>query len=588
MGVEMHRTMDLRGRRARCPSVAAMVAATIGLGAAPCGAQMAFIEVSDGVGILSYRMPPGMGSGVAAADYDDDGDIDLFVPTGEGFPNQLYRNRGDGTFEEVAAQVGLDNTERARVALWFDYDGDGRLDLVVHGDCWGVCHMQRRLWLYRQQPDGTFVETTQQAGLGGIRSGQEYHAGGMAAADINNDGYVDLAIGLWIVDAILLLNNGDGTFTDISVSSGITAPTGPAGPGEGHWQPMFHDFNGDGWIDLLWAIDFTANHLWINRGDLTFVDVAPAAGIASAFNEMGLTLGDIDNDGDFDAYMTNITTVDGRHSVLFRNDSTPGSLRFTEISRDLDVDDAGWGWGTVFADFDNDGRVDLIATNGWGNPPYDQDRSRFWRNVSTEAGLAFVDVSDQVGFNDTLWGSGLLAADLDRDGDLDIVQTASDPATGTSTLRVLRNDLWNPSLRNAYLTVQPRMDGPNRYAIGAVVRATAGGRTCSRLISAGTSFLSQEPAEAFFGLSVAERIDQVRVEWPDGRITIVNNVAPNQVLVVRPCALDLDGDGLLGVGDFFAFTLAFAAGEPQADINGDGRIDIADFFAFTAGFAAGC
>lgn len=571
-----------------CAGAASAALALAGFGSA-VHAQVSFTDVGPARGIQAYHMALGMGGGIAAADFDDDGDVDLFVPNAAGFPNQLYRNVGNGSFEEIAAQAGLDNVLRARAAVWFDYDGDQRLDLLVAGDCWGDCQMQQRLWLYRQVADAQFVDTTAAAGLDVFLAAQEAHQGGIAAGDINNDGYLDVVLGIWAGDAIVLLNNTDGTFTDISDSSGITAPTGVGGTfAEGHWQPMFHDFDGDGWQDLLFNIDFTPNHLWINQHDNTFVDVAPAAGIDTAFNEMGLTLGDFDNDGDFDAYMTNITTVEGKHSVLFRNDSTPGSLLFTEISQAAGVDDGGWGWGTTFGDFDNDSRLDLIATNGWGNPPYDVDTSRFWQSAVTEGSEAFIDSSAAVGFDDSLWGSGLIAVDFDRDGDLDIIQTTRDPFTGEGPLRLLSNSLWNPKLHNAYLVVRPRMDGPNHWAIGAIVRATVAGRTCSRLISAGTSFLSQEPAEAFIGQDVIDQFDEVRVEWPDGRLTILDNVAKNQVITISPCPIDLDGDGRLGVGDFFAFVAAFAAGDPTADIDGSGSIDVGDFFAFITAFAAGC
>jgi hypothetical protein len=483
-------------------------------------ADFVFVEVGADRGIGPYHMTNGFGGGVAAADFDNDGDIDIFVPTAETLPNQLYRNLGNGHFVNIAATVGLDSMHPDRAALWFDYDGDHDLDLIVARDhCDPTCDAATLLRLYRQEPDGTFTEVTASALIAGVVTPiVEMEVGGLAAGDINNDGYLDVMVTYWQGEAILLLNNTTGQFTNISVSSGVAGI-------RTHWQCVMVDINNDGWLDIFQAIDFTKNILWLNQGNETFVDVAVAAGVDNAMNDMGVAFGDYDNDGDFDIYITNITGFN-EHNVLYRNDSTPGTLQFAEVSQALGVDLGYCGWGTTFLDAANSGWLDLAATNGSGGGSWTVDTSLFYQNDGGSP-PAFDDLSVEVGIDDTYWGSSLVTFDHDRDGDLDLLQTTAqgDP------LRLLSNQSQDAPSGN-YLVVKPRMSGPNHRAIGAVVRVAAGGQQFTRLITAGTSFLGQEPAEAFFGLGSATTADSVTVEWPDGAVTTLNNIAANQQVII--------------------------------------------------------
>ena len=521
--------------------------------------QLTFEEVGSSRGFLAYVMEAGMGGGAAAADFDDDGDVDLFVPNAEGVADQLYRNLGNGAFEEIADAVGLASLERGRVALWLDVDGDRRLDLLVAGDCWpdaDACVDQSTLRLYRQTAATAFADITVEAGLDSdLVTGTDQHRGGLAAGDVDNDGDLDLWVGLWEGQARLFLNDSDGnpgvfSFTEISVASGI------GGQETFHWQPMMHDFNGDLRLDIYSAIDFQPNHLWINqgtslrlppsggtsRGAVTFLDLAPAAGADNAWNDMGMTLGDYDNDGDFDVYVTNIerASLENGHNLLLRNDSDAGGPAFTAVSVDAGVARGGWGWGTSFLDADNDGDLDIAATNGFGVLDYDNDASKLFLNQGGDP-VTFADVSDATGFNDTYWGSSLLAFDCDRDGDLDLVQTTQAVGPDDSQLRLLDNLPDAATAANHHLVVQPRMAGANPRAIGAVVRVEAGDRSMIRLISAGTSFMGQEPAEAFFGLGDAARAARVVVDWPDGRHSVLAGVAAGQVRTIDHSLLFADG-----------------------------------------------
>ena len=503
------------------------------LASAPAGAQVAFVENAAGFGIGGFRSSMGMGNGVAAADFEDDGDIDVFVPNAAGAPDQFYRNLGHGRLEEVARRFGLASVQNSRVALWFDYNGDNRLDLLVGADCFmspGDCDKLQTLTLYAQTPRGFLVDVSTDAGLTNVLPlTEKQHLGGLAAGDLDRDGDLDFLVVEWaeartLDDSRLFRNNGDGTFSDVTRGSGID------GTKDARWQPLMFDLTGDGYPDIFSAVDFGPNRLWTHQGDLWFVDSAPASGTDSAFNEMGAVLGDPDNDRDLDIYVTNVTKAAGftppfRHNVLFLNRTEARELYFDEVAVSAGVAETSWAWGATFLDADRDGWLDLAVTNGFTSPPHDRDRSAFFVNDRTIP-LHFTERSDESGFNDTYWGSSLIAIDLDRDGDQDLVQT-----TVGGPLRVMENTTVNA---NHWLVVRPRSGGLNRRAIGATVRATAGGITMTRPITAGMSFMGQEPSEAFFGLGTAMIVDTVTVEWPDGSVTTMNNIAADQAITVAP------------------------------------------------------
>jgi hypothetical protein len=491
-----------------------------------------FTDVSVANGIGAYTSHGANASGAITADFDDDGDVDIFVPNGDGGADQLYRNSGAGVYTEIGVAAGVAKTSASRAALWFDYDGDDLLDLVVGIDCYQrpTC-TDPPFTLYRQTSPGVFSDVTAGSGLEvSLGANANPHIGGFAAGDLDGDSRLDLVVSVWSVvgsmsgiegDGLrIFMNDGDGTFTDITDTANLGAFA------EAGWQVVLDDFDGDGWLDIFQNIDFAANRLWLNQGDGTFVDGAPAAGLDSAFNEMGMSLNDIDNDGDMDAYSTNVSGT-GRYNVLFRNDSS-GTLAFTEIANAAGVNDSGWGWGTSLFDADNDGFVDIAATNGFAVPGQTiTDSSRFFAH-SGESPLRFVDESTDVGFDDTYWGATLVSFDLERDGDLDMLQLALD-----GPVRLLENTPVGVSTNHS-VTIQPRMPGRNRRAIGARVRAVSGATTRVRVITAGVSTQGQEPAEAHFGLGSLATLDQVIVDWPNGAQTTVSSVpVSDQVLLVE-------------------------------------------------------
>lgn len=560
-----------------------------------------FVDVGGGSGILPYTMSDGMGAGISAADYDNDGFVDVFATNGDGIPDQLYRNLGNGSFEEIAANVGLDSTVMNRSSLWFDYNGDSRLDLLVINDLIGAGTSYR---LYHQEANGQFSDITHGAQLFIPRVNPgPYHRGGVCVGDLNQDRYLDIIAAVWNGPIHVFLNNQDGSFTNVSNISNIGSTCVPDATCPYAHQPMLADFNEDGWLDLYVNIDFAPNQLWINNKDGSFNDVAYSVGADNSMNDMGMAIGDYDNDGDLDIYVTNVyannpKTMVFKHNVLLRNDSALPNLSFTEVSASLGVDYGGWGWGTTFIDCDNNGWMDIAATNGWrsGND-FLEDPSKFFLNNRGNP-VGFTDASASVQFDDTYYGSCLITFDYDRDGDLDLMQTCQANDLNPTLLRLLQNQTIHGTMDN-YLVVKPRMNGPNHRAIGAVVRVTAGDLNMMRLISAGTSYLGQEPAEAFFGVGDATSVDSLTVEWPDGSQSTLTNLATNQVFTVTHGGFgDLDADNDIDNDDFRSFetcytdpgpgvgSIIYAAGCQPADMNGDGDVDCEDWQVFENAYIA--
>ncbi len=483
-----------------------------------CSAQLSFIDRTADLGFESYHPAFEYGCGVAAADYDNDGFIDLYVLSDANSANRLYRNNGDGTLSVV--EVGLSEMMKSRAALWFDYNGDHLLDLVVAGDCFaglGSCKDVDNIRLFEQTSDGQFENVTSESG---ILTDRDFDGafGGFTAGDINNDGYLDLLTVMWEGNMTLFINNGDGTFSDITESAGLNIPGR-------YWQPTFFDFDQDGFTDLYLNVDSFENLFFRNNGDNTFSEIGEQLNLNLDWDCMGLALGDYDNDGDMDLYISNIYS-NTEHNAMLQNNGVPSSLQFTEVGRDIGVGEGGWGWGVTFLDGNNDGYLDLAATNGW-HANQGVDRSKFWLNNGDGT---FNDASVAVSFNGNLEATTLISIDLERDGDMDLIQTIKEDQGGG--IRYYENQL-NPAETNEnYIVIKPRMSGANRFAIGSVVKLRTGTRIQSRPITAGISYYGQEPAEAFFGVGDSEVVDEIAITWPGGSESTFHNLSINHVVML--------------------------------------------------------
>lgn len=467
-----------------------------------------------------------MGGGVAAIDFDRDGDIDLYVTGGDAEPNHLYQNQGDGTFVEMAANVGLALTGQGSGPTFADLDADGDLDLFVGAVSGDPIHLMRN-------DAGQYVDVTATSGLA-ITATDTLST---AFADYDGDGALDAFFGHWghplTADVeTLWRNNGDGTFVNASIASGIAGSMfEPSNQADHTFTPNLADIDGDGDLDLLLVSDFDTSQVFANNGDGTFTRTTDR-NVIDDKNGMGAAVGDYDNDGDLDWFVSSIFTFDTVTAAIsnFGNRlyQNQGDGTFVDATDDANVGNGGWGWGSCFADFDNDGVLDLFHTNGWNQGAGDRDNDytidqvRFFHGQTS--GL-FVEKATDVGLVDRGFGRGVACFDADRDGDHDILITNN----GADHLVFYRNDSANA---HHYLTVNLDSNGADvTDGIGARVAVTSASGTQIREIRAGSNYVSQNPLEAHFGLG-DDTVADVSVRWPDGRVSNANGTAADQVVTI--------------------------------------------------------
>jgi len=411
------------------------------------------------------------GMGVAVGDYNGDGFPDLYVTQ---YPHSiLYRNNGDGTFTDVTAKAGVAAPGWSSSAVWFDYDNDGRLDLFV-------CRF------------GQFSKATA-IFCGNPDTGAHYYCTPKVVKPAS----------CW-----LFHNNGDGTFTDVTRQSGIAALESRA------WGVVAADINNDGWMDLFVSNDGLANFLLANRGGGKFEDVGLVAGVAynqagAARSGMGVDAVDYNSDGNTDLFVANI---DHEDYALFQNQ---GKEAFDDVAAHAGIASATHmlsGWGLKFFDFDNDGTLDLVMANGHPDtmvkthtPSVDY---RMPMLLMQGTGTGFKNVSGQAGpaFARPIAGRGLAVGDFNNDGALDVLVAVNDGAP-----ILLRN---NAARRNHWLGVRLIGRKANIDAVGAAVRYQAGALKRTVLKPGGGSFLSSHDPRLVLGLGAAEKVDSLEVRWP--------------------------------------------------------------------------
>ncbi len=429
------------------------------------------VTVAAGLARSSYGM------GIVAADYDGDGDCDIYV-TNYG-PNCLFRNNGDGTFTEVARKAGVDDDGFSVGAVFLDYDRDGRLDLYVGN-----------YLTYRPDPERGHTAD-------GVRSPLVY------------EGQPDR----------LYRQNRDGTFTDVTRTAGVNIRPPGRAMGVGTL-----DYDNDGWVDIFVSNDAMENFLLHNKGDGTFENVALMAGVAfgetgEATAAMAVEVADYDADGLFDVFVPDMTRCS-----LYRN---LGRGLFADVAVRCGISPALAGahsWGAVAADVDLDGHLDLYVANGsaWR---LEAHRDRLFLNGPRGR---FRDVSHAIGRQGTpkRVGRGAAGGDFDNDGDIDLLITNLNDRP-----ILLRND--SPRRGRHWLEVKLVGRGPNRDALGAVVKASVAGRTLVRHRASGGSYLSQHDGRLHFGLGERTRVDRLEVTWPDGTRETRQDVPADQVLTIR-------------------------------------------------------
>jgi enediyne biosynthesis protein E4 len=436
-----------------------------------------FTDVTEKAGVAGYEESFGMAA--SAADYDNDGYLDLFVCNyGKCI---LYHNNKDGTFTDVTKKAGLESPGWALAAPWFDYNGDGFLDVfVVH---------------YLDYDKGAFQ-----------RTGAYYKAENFPGP-LSYPGLPDH----------LYRNNGDGTFTDVTREVGLWEPTG-RGMGA-----VACDIDGDGDIDIYVTNDAMANNLWINDGKGHFKDLAVETGTAfgeggQGVSSMGPFVADVDRNG-----LLDILVPDMGYSCLMLQTRR---LLFTDVTAQSGVAllcGQYTGWGGLLNDYDNDGYVDLFIANGDPHHLYVEEA-----NIARYDGKGkFIDMARQSGdfFDHKYVGRGAAFADFDNDGDIDIVMN-----TINDLPRLLRNDGGN---RQNWLKVAPLRKDTGLVAIGGTVILKANGLTQIQPVIAVNGYLTSSDPRPHFGLGKAEQAESVEIVWPDGTKQVLGNVKANQILQVR-------------------------------------------------------
>lgn len=505
----------------------------------PFAPQTVFADMSTATGIshvFSVTASPlteaaHMGGGIAAADVDHDALVDLYFVGGDGSANMLFRNDGNNKFTDISAGSGLDAVHLGSGPAFADIDGDNDLDLFVgsvDGD---------PFYLFRN--DGNvFTDVTQISGIS-ITAENTISA---SFSDYDQDGDLDLFLSHWgnperPDSETLWQNNGDGTFTSASIQSDLSAEmsgasTAYAGPFDFSFTPVFSDIDADGDPDVLLASDFKTSKVFVNNGDATFSNTTDRDVVIDR-NGMGNSVGDYDNDGDMDWFVTSIfedlDDPDANYgNRLYRN---LGDGTFEDVTEAAGVANGGWGWGSCMEDFDNDGDLDIFHVNGWGidnprepgrNDAYKNDQVRYFES---QGDGTFVETATDAGLTDTGQGRGVVCFDSDRDGDLDIFITNNHDV---GSVVFYRNELAQD---NHYLTIRLEGSGLNTAGIGARIEVSAVQVTQIREIRAGNNYVSQNPAEAHFGLGAAQDVD-ITVIWPDGGQTILNDVAADRLLTI--------------------------------------------------------
>jgi hypothetical protein len=439
-----------------------------------------FTDVTDKAGVANERW----GFGVAVADYDNDGWPDIYVSNyGK---NRLYHNNHDGTFTDVAEKAGVTLGGWSTGPTWGDYDHDGLLDLFVPG-------------YVKNNIDHPVI-----AGKGGLSEGACQNRGVNVFCG---------PLGLPGQEDHLFHNNGDGTFTDVSVKAGVSDPGGRYG-----FASVFVDVDDDGWLDLVVANDSSANYLYRNRHDGTFEDAGYGSGFSlseegRAQASMGIAVGDYNRDGKVDLF---VTTFSDDYKTLYRNE---GDGFFSDVSYRVGLGNPTipfLGWGCGFLDFDNDGLLDLFTANGHVYPIADSSdwgttwaqRPLLFRNLD---GKKFQEVpaATSSGLAVVIPARGAAFGDLFNDGHIDVVINNIDaPPT------LLRNVVHNA---NHWITLK-LVGGPEspRDAIGAKVFLTSGGVRQRADVFSGGSYASSSDLRVHFGLGASVHADKLEIRWPSG------------------------------------------------------------------------
>jgi len=481
------------------------------------------VAVPAGLGRL------GIAGGTVADDFDGDGLLDvLFTSVDYCEPTRLFRNAGDGTFEERTEAAGLLPQFGGLNSVHTDYNNDGRIDVFVMRGGWEVA---MRNSLLRNEPDGTLTDVTKEAGL----SSSLHATHSVAWLDYDNDGWIDLFVGHELTPSQLFRNKGDGTFEDVTARAGVGATAFTKAVVAG-------DYDNDGFADLFVSNMFGDNFLYRNNGDGTFSDVAGDAGVRQPFVSFPAWFFDYDNDGWLDIFVASYPASleeFARHYLgdspsaetltLYRN---KGDGTFADVSREAGLARAVPAMGANFGDLDGDGFLDMYL--GTGSPSLGALMPNIM--LKNERGRRFVDVTETTGTGHLQKGHGIAFVDIDNDGDQDVVLNSGGAVPGDSYTESLFENPGTPG--HNWISLRLIGAKTNRAAIGAKIRvrladASTGSALRYREVTSGGSF-GASSFRQHIGIGTAGAIRSIEVEWPVSRTKQVFETVPvNAFLEIR-------------------------------------------------------
>ncbi|WP_243456790.1 FG-GAP-like repeat-containing protein [Polaribacter batillariae] len=480
------------------------------------------VEVQAKLAVLSENM------GVSVADYDGDNDLDIFIVGNTTDENnnllstsKLFKNLNNGVFEDVTKDAGLldlsslnnndipDSSEDSGYngykfgASWGDYNNDGFPDLLFTN--------AYSIQLFKNNGNGTFVEVTTEAGF--LKYNNCYNTSA-TWFDYNKDGFLDLYIGDYASTTCdgnsFYRNNGDGTFKEISKELGVQSKE------KFTYMSMPIDVNNDGWLDLYLANDFGENDLYINKNGLSFENQTNEYQLNNNLNGMGLTVGDYNNDGYFDLYLTNILK-----NALFKNN---GNNLFEDVAVEENVLNATWAWNTRFSDFDLDGDEDLFVVNGFVGA---KSKNVYFKNLLVEGQEGFSKMSNEVGLVAKTYSIGSEIFDFDNDGDLDVFVSNVEQSSFLYENKTIESSkAENPN----WFKVHLKGTISNRNAIGTKLEIKTIKGSQYRFYT-GVGLFSQSLQPVHFGLNEANEILELKITWPSGEKETYLNLPVNKTIL---------------------------------------------------------
>lgn len=450
--------------------------------------------------------------GTAVADYDRDGDLDIFITAYESFRSnrpetwsRLLKNNGSGWFEDVTIEAGFrqqysnyTEPDNKIGVSWGDYNNDLYPDLLLtHAG---------QIQLYRNDQNGQFTEVTTSANLSSCPNC--VNTTGLWW-DYDRDGNLDLYISDYQGVNQLFRNLGDGSFQNVTDSTSL-------GDEGDTWCSIPLDANKDGWMDLYVINDFGQSRFYESQKGQHFREATLEYGLRNNGNAMGATIGDYNNDGNFDIYITNIAEFQSNALFTSNLDGT-----FQDQQEIRQVGDGHWGWGTRLFDADHDGDEDIYLVNGFGDLVYP---NKFFKNLQAEGQDHFVDWSAQASANGMRNGMALEVFDYDDDGDLDALVANTDEAP------YLYQNVGRAPHTN-WLQVELEGSSSNPHAFGAVLRAVGNGKSLSRY-HYGAGIMSQSICPVHFGLGDISRLDSLIVQWPNSETEVFLDVPVNRKIKI--------------------------------------------------------